>query len=676
MATMLTTRHLLTIVLAVSTLAPTAVAAADPTPPPTAPPALADQVLVRYRPGTTVAERRGVARDLGLTVVRSSQDARTQVVAARGLSTATVRRQLRDDPRVLAVAPNHRRELADEITDEPGFGLEWGIHNTGQRLDGERIQTGVADVDIDGLEALRITHGDADIVVAVIDDGVDFSHPDLADRAWTNPGEVANNGIDDDGNFLVDDVNGWDFCNNDATLSDPSEDGHGTHVAGTIAASLDGRGVVGVAPGIKVMALKFIDNGRLCGTDDLAIAAIDYARSFGVPIINASWGSPAPSPVLDSAIAESNALFVAAAGNGVDVPGVGRNLDRTFYDFYPAESTPANILSVAAIDQRGSLASFSNYGSASVDISAPGTNVLSAHPAVPGDCAAPCFVWKAGTSMAAPHVSGVAGLVASAMTGAPTPNVLKARILSRGTALASMAGLTVTGRLVNAWRSIDSAGPVALPVDRHGINVGTIIGKSVSTTIRWPAATDAMSGVASYVVRRRVGTGPWSTLTNATTTRTFRTSMSFGPAYRFGVAGRDQLGNVGPLAEGPTVTAVLRQDGSSLARYAGRWSTASSTSASGGRLHVSTRAGASVTFKATAKAIGIVGRKRVGNGKARIYVDGVYVQTIDLRRSATQSRVVIFSRSWPTTAAHTIKLVVVGTAGRPRVEIDAFAILR
>ena len=158
-------RHsiLVTVALAASLITPTGVTAADPT----APPASADEVLVRYRADVTAAQRRAVTRDLGLDVVSTSKNGRTQVVVGHGLSTATVRRGLDADPRVLAVAPNHRRELVDEITSEPYFGEEWGLHNTGQTPIGSTTP-GIADIDIDGLEALRVTHGDPSIVVAVI----------------------------------------------------------------------------------------------------------------------------------------------------------------------------------------------------------------------------------------------------------------------------------------------------------------------------------------------------------------------------------------------------------------------------------------------------------------------------------------------------------------------------
>jgi subtilisin family serine protease len=623
----------------------------------------ADQVLVRYRADSTSAQRRNIVRNLGLDVVHTSADGRNQVVLGRGVSPATVRRLLDEDPSVEAVSPNYQRELADEFTDEQYFPSEWGLHNTGQTLNGTHSQTGIADVDIDGLEALRITTGSPDLVVAVIDDGVDFSHPDLDDRAWTNPGEsgaLALPGVDDDGNGYIDDIHGWDFCHDDGTLHDGAEDGHGTHVAGTIAASLNGSGVVGVAPDVKIMALKFIKTGG-CGFDSMAVEAIDYAASFGIRIINASWGDAHRSTPLESAIADGGALFVAAAGNN------GLNLDSGSYNFYPAESPVANILSVAAIDQRGNRASFSNYGASTVDIAAPGTNILSTYPGG--------YAWSDGTSMAAPHVSGVAALGLS-VTPSLSTAALKSRILARGVTLPGVVGKTVTGRLVNAMRVADVVGPTALPVDRHGVNVGSTIGSSLSTTLAWPAATDDHSGVSSYVVRRRVGSGAWSILASSLTTRSFKVALPFNTATQFGIAGRDGVGNVGPQAVSPSVSAVLLQDGTSLAKYSGTWSLVSSSSASNGKLHSSTRAGASVEFKTTARAIAVVGRKGPGNGKAKVYVDGAYVQTIDFYRSSTQSKVVVFNKSWSTNGVHSVKLVVVGTAGHPRVEVDAFPILR
>jgi subtilisin family serine protease len=656
----------------VAALFPAGTAAAEP---PTT--EAADEVVVRYRADTPRAERGRIAREHGLTPVRTSRDGRTQVVVAKGRSPATARRELKNDPRVLAVSDNHRRELTDDITEEPWFSELWGLHNSGQRLSGERTQTGISDIDIDGLEAIRITRGDDDVVVAVVDDGIDFSHPDLASRAWTNPGEAgakAANGIDDDGNGFVDDVHGWDFCNDDNTVSDLDEDFHGTHVAGTIAASLNGTGIVGVAPGIKVMAVKFIDDSGTCGADDMAIAAIDYAASFDAPIINASWGGPDPSSVLDAAIQESGALLVAAAGNGNRSTGVAIDIDKPGGPrFYPANSTLPNVVTVAAIDQRGQLASFSNYGKISVDLAAPGTNILSSIPSEP-DCD-PCWAWVAGTSMAAPHVSGVAALVLSVLGSTPTPTALRARVLSTGQPLASTVGKTSTGRLVNALRAIDTVGPVARPIDRHGINIGTIVGSSVSTTMTWPAATDALSGVKDYAIKRSIN-GTWTTLQTGLTARTYKRTMAFKAQTRFQLLARDVAGNYGAGAIGPIVTAHLAQDTTAAARYTGTWSNVSLSTASGRRLHRSTRANSTVTFTTSARAIAIVARRGPLNGKAKVYVDGVYKSTIDTYRSSYQSRVVVFNTSWATAATHSVKVVVLATSRRPRIDIDAFAFLR
>ena len=539
-----------------TTLFPAGMAAAEP---PTT--KAADEVLVRYRADTPRAERGRVAREHGLTAVRTSKDGRTQVVVAEGRSPATVRRELKNDPRVLAVADNHRRELTDDFTDEPFFRELWGLHNSGQTLDGIKPQTGISDIDIDGLEALRITRGDDDVVVAVVDDGIDFSHPDLASRAWTNPGEAgakAANGVDDDGNGFIDDVHGWDFCNNDNTVSDPGEDFHGTHVAGTIAASLNGTGIVGVAPGIKVMAVKFIDDTRTCGSrrhGDRRHRLRGLVRRADHQCFLGRTRSECRAGRGDRRIRgavrrrrgqrQSQHRII-----DLDKPGGPR--------FYPASSTLPNVVTVAAIDQRGQLASFSNYGKVSVDIAAPGTNVLSSIPSEP-DCD-PCWAWIAGTSMSAPHVSGVAALVLSVLSGTPTPAALRARLLSTGQPLASTVGKTATGRLVNALRAIDTVGPVALPINRHGINVGTIVGSTVSTTMTWPAATDAMSGVKDYAIKRSVN-GTWTTLQTGLTARTYKRTMAFKAQTRFQLLARDAAGNYGAGAIGPIVTAYLAQDG-------------------------------------------------------------------------------------------------------------------
>lgn len=651
------------LVLAVSGLG--TVRAADPSPSP-------DEILIRYAPSTTAGQRAEIARAQGLTRVRTSGDGRTEVVVAHGRSVTTVRRTLAGDPRVVAVAPNAQRELAvDPPADpasEPAFRDEWALDNIGQTIRGTSTTTGVADVDIDGLQALLAGVGDPSVTVAVIDDGVDFDHPDLAERAWTNPGEAgakATNGIDDDGNGYVDDVHGWDFCNDDATVHDPNEDGHGTHVAGTLAASLDRSGVVGVAPGVRIMALKFIDDGWFCGRDDMAVAAIDYAASFGVRLINASWGGAQPSAVLDAAIADSGALVVAAAGNG------GANLDATGGPrFYPASSTLPNILAVGAIDQAGKLAAFSNYGATTVDLLAPGTNILSTWPE--GG-----YAWSAGTSMAAPHVTGVAALVGSHVPSLLSdPVALRSRLLVTGRTIPAAAGTTSSGRMVNALRAIDKVKPTVKAPDRFAVLTGSIVGsRSAAIRVRWPAAVDAESGVASYDLRRSTTDGS-TVLARGLTTTSFDTSVRYGSGYRFRVNATDRVGNTSAIVDGPTVTATLHGDGSSLATYGPGWKRSSSNGATGKVLHTATKAGSWMTFRFTGRSVAYVAPKSASRGSVKVYVDGAYVKTVSLYRSSAISRIAVFSTSWPSKGTHTVKLVVVGTAGHPRVDVDGFVVVR
>ena len=246
-------------------------------------------------------------------------------------------------------------------------------------------------------EAWETNTGSADIVVAVVDTGIDYTHPDLAANIWTNLGEKPGNGIDDDGNGYIDDIHGYDFYNED---SDPYDDNdHGTHCAGTIGAvGNNGQGVVGVSWNVSLMGLKFLGASGSGNTFD-AIRAINYAIDNGARVINASFGGGGYDAALEDAVqraADEGVLFVAAAGND------GTNNDT--FPSYPA-SFPVNyLLSVAATDGTDSLTWFSNYGSTSVDVAAPGSAIRST---VPGGG----YQSFSGTSMATPHVAGLAALL-------------------------------------------------------------------------------------------------------------------------------------------------------------------------------------------------------------------------------------------------------------------------
>jgi subtilisin family serine protease len=330
--------------------------------------AVPGQIIVKYNENVGPSEQANVRSEEGLEKEDELDLINAEVVGVEDKPVEEVIGDLEDKPEVEYAEPNFK-VYPTGYRDEPYFDQLWGLHNTGQN-------GGIPDVDINGPEASDITLGDPSLVVAVIDNGVDFSHPDLAERAWTNPGEVPNNGVDDDNNGYIDDPNGWDFHYNDATVHDL--DRHGTHVAGTIAASVNGDGVVGVAPNVEVMALKFL--GPRGGTISNAIKAIEYAKSEGAKISNNSWGGGGYSQALKDAIDASGMLFVAAAGNG---GGDGLGDDNDQHPFYPASYDAPNVLSVAAINRMGNLAGFSNYGATSVDISAPGVNVLSSLPGRP-----------------------------------------------------------------------------------------------------------------------------------------------------------------------------------------------------------------------------------------------------------------------------------------------------
>jgi subtilisin family serine protease len=339
------------------------------------------QIIVKYEEATASSEQAALRRQENLEKKGDLGLINAEVVEVEERSTGAALRDLNARADVEYAEPNFR-VYPTGFADEPSFSKLWGLHNTGQAIDGS---TGTANVDVNGKEASARTQGSPTLKVAVIDDGVDFSHPDLSARRWVNPGETPNNGVDDDRNGYVDDVNGWDFCHQDNTVHDNGDDAHGTHVSGTIAASVNNTGVVGVAPNVKIMALKFLSEngtGAGCNSTAGAIEAIGYAKKMSIKISNNSYGGGAFSRALKDAIDASGQLFVAAAGNGGS-DGVGDNNDAS--PFYPASYTSPNLLSVAAVNNRGSLGSFSNYGKTSVDISAPGVGILSSVPGNTGE---------------------------------------------------------------------------------------------------------------------------------------------------------------------------------------------------------------------------------------------------------------------------------------------------
>jgi PKD repeat protein len=315
---------------------------------------------------------------------------------------------------------------------DPKFSQLWGLHNTGQT-------GGTVDADIDAPEAWNLTTGSPEVIVAVIDTGVDYTHPDLALNMWKNPGEIPNNNQDDDGNGYVDDIYGIDACNND---SDPYDDRfHGTHCAGTIGArGNDGFGVVGVNWNVKIMALKFLNSSGSGYTSD-AVTCMDYVidqkqKGQNIVAANNSWGGGSFLQDLLDAIntaGQEGILFVASAGNNTS------NNDANPY--YPASYNSGYVIATAATDSNDALANFSNWGAASVDLGAPGVSIVS-------DSPGGGFRTLNGTSMAVPHVCGAVALMASIFKN-DTALERKNRVLDHVDVIPSLSGKCVSGGRLN-----------------------------------------------------------------------------------------------------------------------------------------------------------------------------------------------------------------------------------
>jgi subtilisin family serine protease len=738
------------------------------------------QLLVRFAERTKSSERASLRAAvhakrvhafhlLGLELVKTS----IPVEQAAAL--------LRSQRGVVSVERDCIVHIAD-APDDPGFPQEWGLVNTGQVVDVPAIgpQVGTPGADIDAASAWAVRTDASSVTVAVIDTGIQLNHPDLEANLWTNTGETPGNGADDDGNGYIDDVHGWDFANDDATPSD--DNGHGTHVSGTIGAIGDnGVGVTGVAWSVRIMPLKAFDETGSADTSAI-IGALEYAVDNGAGISNNSYSGPSfVQAEFDAfaAAAEAGHLAIVAAGNE------GQSDDA--HPWYPAAFGLEEALSVAATDNKNVLASFSNFGSFSVHVAAPGVGILSTLPTsiVPSG-----YGKLSGTSMATPHVVGVAALVAAehpTWTGAE----VRDRILGTTRHVAALDGKTWTGGVVDAGAALSSdptilptapliptldleAGSdtgssptdnvtraasltfdVTFPRSVTGLGIldfavgGSAIGcvkgdptgsgaayvvvltgcspGSVVLAVKAGSVTDAVDdtpgppvlirgrsvlvdrtaptgsapsaslhtgaalagsalplrlkwtvsdggGIDRYELARSLnGSATW-TLLSAPSTTVDLTAASSG-TVRYRSRAIDLAGNVGAWAYGPTLTPRLIQQTSTAIHRHGTWTSSSFASFSGGSARYARSSTASATYTFTGRGIALVSTRATTRGKVRVYINGAYAGIVDLY-GPTQYRTVAWQKTWSTVATRTIKLVLTGTPGRPRVDLDAFAVLR
>lgn len=469
-------------------------------PPPTAPPAVAPtyiegELLVKFRGDVQSMSDAASAALPGARVVHAFRrvPGLQHVRLPPGMSVDEALARYRADPQVAFAEPNYVLQFAGQPNDAR-WREQWGLHNTGQTL-------GVPDADINAPEAWALTQGRPQDVVAVIDTGVDVTHPDLAGSMWVNPGEIPGNGIDDDGNGYIDDIHGIDAADEARTATPMDVDGHGTHVAGIIAASAGNRmGVAGVSPGAKLLACKIEDAKGYLQTA-AAIRCLDYILDLksranhpvNVIVANASWGGGWADAALLDALTRTSAagvLFVAAAGNSAMDMSEGWN-------FLPAGYHLPNIISVGATDARDRRADFSNTGRQRVDIFAPGASILST---VPGGG----YAIYGGTSMAAPHVSG---LVALLYAQAPERDWRTVRnlVLSGGQEVPELKDLSVTGRRI---RAVDVGGVGSMSCENQTVTRRLEPSGEV-VKLRWSASADGnVVTLAALNIRCGESAGP------------------------------------------------------------------------------------------------------------------------------------------------------------------------
>ncbi|MEY2958015.1 MAG: hypothetical protein RLZZ01_583, partial [Actinomycetota bacterium] len=466
------------------------------------------EVIVKFVPGSRSADQARTRRAAGAVASEalSALADHSQVLRlGNGTTVGQALEALRRNPNVEYAEPNYLVE-STAVSNDPRFtdGTLWGMlgdSSTPSNQYGSQAAEAWAAGYI----------GSEDVYVAVIDTGVQVTHPDLAANIWTNPFEIAGNGIDDDGNGFVDDIHGWDFADDDASVYDGLDDDHGTHVAGTIGGvGGNGTGVAGVNWDVTMITAKFL--GATGGSTSDAVRAVDYVTDLklrhGLNIVatSNSWGGGGATQSLLDAIergGDAGILFVAAAGNGgTDQIGDDNDGSPHYPSNYVCDRTASGsvrgwdcVISVASITSNGSRSSFSNYGDVSVDLGAPGSGIESTLPEN-------TYGSYSGTSMATPHVSGAIALCAS-INQAQTAAELRSALFTSVAPTTSMNGRTTTnGRLdvssmlttcIGATEPVSGApsGLTATAVDSSTIDLSWIDGSNAETFHEVEVSTDS-----------------------------------------------------------------------------------------------------------------------------------------------------------------------------------------
>jgi subtilisin family serine protease len=517
---------------------------------------VADELLVKFRPDASASRRSSSLLRVRATLRRHFDQLDLEHVRVPVGQADTALALLAVDPDVVAVQPNFIRHATAGPPNDPYWldGSLWGL----LKINAQMAWTAYS----------PSAH---DVVVGDIDTGINYNHPDLATSVWTNPGEIPGNGIDDDGDGYVDDIHGIDTVNHD---SDPLDDhGHGTHTAGTIGArGNNGIGVTGVAWNPQIIACKFLDSTG-SGSDADAITCFNYFvdlklhHGVNIRVTNNSWGGardvtqPFPT-VMKSAIdtaGSAGIISVFAAGNS------NANIDTTPFD--PASFTSSSIVSVAASDPSDARASFSNYGVTSVDLAAPGVNILSTYGSG--------YAYSSGTSMAAPHVSGTLALMASTNPSLSV-DALKAHLLASVDPVAGWTGLTLTAGRLDVFQAVSRAFDNLPPTVRLTSPAGGTLGTAPATVTVSATASDSdgtVTQVAFYAGSTLIGTdttAPYSIVWSGIAAGTY--SLTAVATDNFGASTTSAPVTVTVTGSGGSSSATfLRTDASTQGNWIGSY---------------------------------------------------------------------------------------------------------